>query len=220
MSDSREYGVGKYGVGKYGVELLPTRWGRGAQFLCLDEAGGGASVARAPAAEDTSTEPAGDAGKSFSQADVDRIVKERLEREKAAREKAAQKAREDAEAESLKKNQEWQGLAATQEKRANELAARVTELESVGDQATRYKGALEKYLAAEKKDLPKHVLVLLEKLDPVDQIEYLAANREELGKGGGAPVGVPASPEPKERTLSDEDRERARRGQAQIYQNF
>ena len=199
----------------------------GSVFYQADSgAGGGAAASSQPPAEEKPADAAGEVKQAaqgaatFSQADVDRIVKERLEREKAAREKAAQKAREDAEAESLKKNQEWQGLAATQEKRANELAARVTELESVGDQATRYKGALEKYLAAEKKDLPKHVLVLLEKLDPVDQIEYLAANREELGKGGGAPVGVPASPEPKERTLSDEDRERARRGQAQIYQNF
>jgi predicted ATP-dependent endonuclease of OLD family len=158
--------------------------------------------------------------KTFTQVDVDRIVKERLEREKSAREKATLKAKEEAEAEALKKNQEWQALAEKNDARASELAVRIGELEPLGEQVTRYKGALEKYLAAEKKDLPKHVLVLLEKLDPIEQIEYLSANREELGKSGKGPEGVPASPNPKQRTLSEDEQEAARRGQASLYNNF
>lgn len=158
-------------------------------------------------------------GKTFSQEDVDRIVKERLEREKLARERATARAKEEAEAEALKKNQEWQALADVNAKKADELAARVAQLEPVGEQVERYRSALERSLAAEKKDLPKHVLVLLEKLDPVEQIDYLAANRDALGRTTGA-AGVPASPEPKERRLSDDDLERARRGQANLYQNF
>ncbi|HEY3312019.1 MAG TPA: hypothetical protein VGK00_10300 [Anaerolineales bacterium] len=87
------------------------------------------------------------------------------------------------------------------------------------DEVTRYKGALDKYLAAEKKDLPKHITSLLEKLDPADQIEYLAANREELGKQKG-PEGVPPSPKPSDKTLSDDEKEAARRGQGQLYSSF
>lgn len=167
------------------------------------------------------TQAAGLAAAVFTQADVDRIVKDRLEREKTAREKVALKAKEDAEAEGLKKNQEWQALAQKHEARTNELLAKLDELEPLGDQVDRYKGALESYLVTEKKDLPKHVLVLLEMLDPVEQIEYLAANREELGKvGGKLGGGVPASPEPKARTLSDDDKEAARRGQSMLYQSF
>lgn len=158
--------------------------------------------------EEVETEPE----KVFTQADVDRIIKERLEREKTAREKSAAKAREEAEAEGLKKSEEWQTLA-------KKLEARVGELEPMGEQVTRYKGALEKYLEAEKKDLPKHVLVLLEKLDPADQMEYLTANREELGKGG-KPEGVPASPQARSRSISEEEQEAARRGQANLYSNF
>ena len=94
--------------------------------------------------------------------------------------------REEAEAEGLKKSEEWQTLA-------KKLEARVGELEPTAEQVTRYKGAIEKYLAAEKKDLPKHILALLDKLDPVDQIEYLSANRDEIGKGL---QGVPPSPTP------------------------
>src|SRR5512133_496962 len=63
-------------------------------------------------------------------------------------------------------------------------------LGALGEQAARYKGALEQALAAEKKALPRHVLALLEKLDPLEQMEYLSANREELAQTF-APGGVP-----------------------------
>ena len=208
-----------------GFEPLPTRWGRGPHMLMLDEsqAGGAAAAGAAGKSQEggagTVTDPAAakkddvQQEKAFTQADVDRIINERLAREKAAREKDAAKAKETAEAEALKKNQEWQALA-------EKNAAKLAELEPLSEQVTRYKGALEKYLANEKKDLPKHVLVLLEKLDPVEQIEYIATNRAELGKGAAGTDGIPASPNPKQRTLSDEDQEKARRGQGQIYQNF
>ena len=203
-------------------------WKYAPGFCFLDEGAGGAAAAQ-PAAEPVSAaESQPESGKTFTQADIDRIVKDRLEREKSAREKATSKAKEEAsrartgttsEAEALKKNQEWQALAEKNETRANELLAKLGELEPLGDQVTRYKGALEKYLATEKKDLPKHVLVLLEKLDPIEQIEYLAANREDLGKTGKVD-GVPPSPDPKQRTLSDDEKEAARRGQASLYSNF
>jgi hypothetical protein len=125
---------------------------------------------------------------------------------------------ENQQVEALKKNEEWQGLAEENQRKVEELAGRIAELEPLGEKVTRYMGALEKYLEAEKKDLPRYVLVLLEKMDPVDQIEYLSANRGELGKR--AAVGVPASPEAKERTLSEDDLERARRAQANLYSNF
>jgi hypothetical protein len=134
-------------------------------------------------------------------------------------EKVAQMMVEGSHADALNENQDWQALADVNAKRAGELSARIAELEPVSAQADRYRGALETFLTAEKKDLPRHVLVLLEKLDLVDQVEYLAANREELLPKSAA-AGVPASPEPKERTLSEEDLERARRGQASIYSNF
>jgi hypothetical protein len=133
-------------------------------------------------------------------------------------EKVAQEVVKESQAEAQEVNQGWQDLADLNAKRIDELSAKVAELEPVSAQTDRYRGALETFLTAEKKDLPGHVLVLLEKLDPVDQAEYLAANREELLPKSAA--GVPASPEPKERTLSEEDLERARRGQASIYSNF
>jgi len=188
-------------------------------FAMQDEGAGGASLPHMIDPVKTENGAGGEperkqeAGKSgiFTQDEVDRIVKERLEREKLTRDKESSKAKENAEAEALKKNQEWQALA-------EKSAARVMELEPLSEQVERYRNALEKSLAAEKKDLPRHVLVLLEKLDPVDQIEYLSENREGLGKP--LRTGVPASPEPKERKISDEDNERARQAQTRLYSGF
>lgn len=167
---------------------------------------------------DSAAQPQTGEQRTFSQAEVDRIVKERLEREKSARDKATARAREEAEAQALKNNQEWQTLAERSALRVSELVARVGELEPLGEQVARYKGALENSLLAEKRDLPRHVLVLLEMLGPIEQIEYLAAHRAEFGRG--RLDGVPASPSPKQRALSEEEQDAARRGQSALYSNF
>lgn len=86
------------------------------------------------------------------------------------------------------------------------------------EQTGRYKAALDKFLSAEKKDLPPLMLALLEKLGPLEQVEYLAENRAELVRAGlGA---VPASPVARQRSLSEDEYEAARRGQASLYDNF
>jgi hypothetical protein len=77
----------------------------------------------------TSPEPTTEAGKVFTQADIDRIVAERVKREKEKAEGAAQAAARKAQEEALAKNAEWQKLA---EQRAAELAemqARLRETE-------------------------------------------------------------------------------------------
>lgn len=158
--------------------------------------------------------------KKFTQKEIDVIIADRLAREKKNQEAAAEKARKQAEEDALVKNQEYQKLSDERGKRVAELESQVSELTTVREQADRYKGALEKYLVAEKKDLPKHVLTLLEKLDPIDQIEYIAANRAELGKTQEQVKGVPPSPDPKERKLSDEQKAEARKGQAALYNRF
>lgn len=175
---------------------------------------------------DKKPDPAQESGdkpdeKKFTQKEIDAIIAERLAREKKNQEAAAEKARKQAEEDALVKNQEFQKLSDERGKRVAELEGQVSEMTSVREQADRYKGALEKYLVAEKKDLPKHVLTLLEKLDPVDQIEYIAANRAELGKPPQENLkGVPPSPDPKERKLSDEEKAEARKGQASLYNRF
>jgi hypothetical protein len=76
--------------------------------------------------------------------------------------------------EALKKQGDWQKLHEQEKKRADDL-------EPFKTKAEKYEAALGKLLAKEREGLPKHVLTLLDKLDPAEQLEYIAENREALG---------------------------------------
>lgn len=149
----------------------------------------------------TSGTPAGDAtgqnsgtqdDRKFTQADLDAIVKDRLERERKQAERQTAKAREEAEAKALAQNAEWQALA---EKRAEQLTAaeaKLAEVEQIQQRADRYEAVLKTHLEAQRKDLPAHVLTLLDRLDVADQLDWIASNREALGKT--QQVGITATP--------------------------
>lgn len=97
----------------------------------------------------------------------------RTEQEKAAQ--TAAQAAEAAEAERMAQQQEWQKLA---EKRQ----AALDEMKPYKETAERYKGALAAILEAQRANLPGHVVELLDKLDPVDQLEYIARHQVELAR--------------------------------------
>ncbi len=81
-----------------------------------------ATAVTAPTGNDPA--PTG-ADRTFTQADVDRIVQDRLAREKVRRDEEAEKARREAEAQAAAKNQEWEKLA---KQRETELATAQQEL--------------------------------------------------------------------------------------------
>lgn len=133
------------------------------------------------------------------------IIAERLERERAKWEQKLEeeqkRAEEAAEEKRLAEQKKYKELADRKAARAEELSAQVEALEP---EVERYRNALEAQLAAVRDGLPDHILALLDKLDPVEQIEYLASNSEQLRPSSG---GVPASPDPDgKRTLDDETR--------------
>lgn len=68
-------------------------------------------------------------GKTFTQADVERIVKERLQREQGKAEQLAQKAREEAEAKALAEQGKYKELFEKQQADLQAAAARVKALE-------------------------------------------------------------------------------------------
>lgn len=144
------------------------------------------------------------------QAEVDRIIKDRLAREKKKGDEAAEQARKAAEAEALAKNQEWQKLAEQRQAELDEKATRIGELEPFQEAARKYSEALGNYAKTLTADLPEHIKALLEKMDPVEQLEYMAANKEALGVKIG-PLGVPPSPKPSEKGATTEAKEKARR---------
>lgn len=164
-----------------------------------------------PETEQTSesTPPAAPPEPTFSKAQVEQIVKERLERAQKKAEADQAAAAEAARVKALEEQGEWKTLA---EKRAQQLAELETKAQAAATaeaSVARYRIALEAYLKSERADMPKPIVALLDKLDPVDQLEWIAANRAELTKpaggtpqrsvtGRGAPV--PAPPDPNRRS--------------------
>lgn len=129
--------------------------------------------------------------RAFTQAEVDRIVKERLERaaEKAAREQ--EKARADAEAKALAEQGEFKKLYEQSQARAAELEQQAAGVEPLKEQVKRLEKALGGYRDAQFAAVPEHVQALLKRLDVVEQLEWLTANGAKLNPN--APPSKPAA---------------------------
>ncbi len=142
----------------------------------------------------TGNDPEKTENKQFNQADVDRIVQERLERAQRKAQTEAEKARKEAEEKTLHEQGEFKTLA-------EQRASKITELESLVESGKahitaieRYKKVLEARLEVDKKNLPESVQTLLNKLDVADQMEWIAANAEALKPNTDkqpAPSGTP-----------------------------
>lgn len=148
---------------------------------------------------------------TFTKEHVEALVKERLDRaERKAAEKAA-KEREAAEAAGLAEQQKFKELA---DKHAAKVAEIEPQLATVSEKAERYEKALTGYLATLRKAVPTNILPLLDKLDVVDQLEWIGANADKTA----APTtqGIPATPKPAGNT-TQADKEKARADQASFY---
>jgi len=178
-----------------------------------DDSVGDSDDEEAKAKAKSEDERAGDDGKEkvkdekqFTQAELNAIVKDRLERERKKNEDTAAKAKKEAEEDALKKNQEWQKLAEDREKEIADLNQKVTDLEAIQETADKYKTALEAQLNGYKANLPKHIVTLIDKMDPVEAMDYITSNAEELGKKF---EGYGPTPKEKEKKLSDDDKKEA-----------
>ena len=149
--------------------------------------------------------------KAEFQAELDRVVKERLERERQKNERAAEAAKRKAEEDAAAKNGEWQALAEKHAKRLAELEPLETEIESHKSEAEKYKAALTGHLATLKKDLPTPIIALLDNLDPIAQMEWISKNGEEVAGTNGKPALIRA---PKADTKNTELTEQQRRERA------
>lgn len=159
---------------------------------------------------------------TFSQADLDRIVKERLERAQKQAEAKTQKAREEAEAKALADQEKWKDLAEKHGTKLQTLEAdletRSTELETAAQRIERLGQALTAQLAAQKEGLPEATLELLNRLDPVDQLEYLAKHRGSLTANTN---GVPPSPAAADETaVTDEQKKSGKDRMGQQIKNW
>jgi hypothetical protein len=151
--------------------------------------------------------------KQFSQAQVDQIVKERLDREHKKTEEAAAKAKKEAEEAALKDKEEWKTLAEKRQTEIDDLKKQAAELESAKAQADKYKAALDARLAEIKKTLPKFVLPLLEKMDPVEAMQYITDNADDLG---AKPETYSQTPKGQQKKVTDDDAKEAKQTSASI----
>lgn len=204
-------------------------------LLAADGTNGGAPATTPDASQSTEDATGTNGGtdakptapaKSFAteadfQAEVDRILKDRLERAETKAQEKARKAAEAAEAEAAAKNGEWKDLA---EKRGATLATLESENATLTEQTdaqkatlTRYEKALKAHVEAQSADVPDGVKTLLSKLDPVEQLEWLAANRETLMQQQRQ--GVPPTPDA-DVSMDETQKEAARKQFARLYNNF
>jgi hypothetical protein len=57
----------------------------------------------------------------------------------------------------------------------------------------------------QRKDLPKHITALLDKLDAAEQLEWIAANQEALKVPAAGTTAVPGTPRPNGQTQTQAD---------------
>ena len=181
-------------------------------------------------APDTSTEgtlpPTGDtaASKTFTQADIDRIVTERLARErKKAEDEKATEAKLLAE-KQMEEQSKWKELA---EQRLNEhrtttaqLQEAQAKMDELQESLKQYEKALQTYLAQELEGIPEEYQDLLSNLDVKGKLEWMARHGELLRqvasaspKPGRRPVPAPPAPSGKG---SDKHKEEGRTSTASL----
>lgn len=155
------------------------------------------------------------------QSKIDAAIQERLKREKDKSARDQAKAKEDAENKRLEESKAWEELAGKQKARITELEAAVAKVDEANTLADRYKKALEARLKSDRDGLPAAVVTLLDKLDPVEQMEWIAKNAAELkgtaGQGGAGKQGSGPGAGPKQgstKTLTEEQQKAAAQAQA------
>jgi hypothetical protein len=190
------------------------------QWQAGDDAGGAAPT-DPPAGDDPSgtPPPPPPAGKTFTQAELDRQIERRLERDRRERVPALEQEirdkleRERVEAD-LKDQQQFKPLYEQAQARVAELTPALTRAETAEAERDRYKQALEDGLKKRLEGLPAPIVELLAAKDPIEQAAWLDANAEALGapthKG---PPGIPRGDNVRDLTDADrtaaQERERA-----------
>ncbi len=195
------------------------------QAKTANAAGSGAEVsATGPSGDDGTAggngEGAGDGEaqaeeKTFSQAQVERIIAQRLAREREKQERQAAEAAE----EQLRAKGEWEKLAESRQKKIGEQESRIAELEAQAGLVEKYEEALGRYRDQLVEQVPEHVRALLDGRDMADQLSWLTDNvgkfkpgedgQAEGGQAGNGTRTIPSTPATREgESITAEQRRR------------
>ena len=165
-----------------------------------------------PAAE--TAESDGSQKPTFTQADLDRILTDRLARQEKKLRRELEDQADKTKEKELADAAEWQTLAEKRQKQIAALEQRVGELEQQTETAVKYEKALAVYVKQLSEGLPAPILALMEPMDQAARLEWLTANRAQFTKadtpetavppaGNGVPPTPPASGEAR---FTDEQR--------------
>ena len=173
---------------------VTTNGGAGVVGTPDDSTGSAAPAAAKTEAEEGSTP-------TLTQAEVDRIVKDRLARAEAKLRKELLAQQNTAAEEKLAEAAEWQTLADKRKKALEDQDERIKELEAEAAKTAVYAEALEGYSSALSAGLPPEILDLIGKLDVAARLAWLTANAGKFAPNGSqdakpATRALPATPKP------------------------
>ena len=134
--------------------------------------------------------------KTFTQAELEAIIEQRLTRAQNKAKAEADKAKAEADARALVEQGEWKTLAEQRAARVAELEPLSVQLEQSKSDTKKYRNTISKFADAAKANVPESVRALLDKLDPIDQLEWISSNAASLSTEKPAPIGTPQNKQP------------------------
>ncbi|MBK8987375.1 MAG: hypothetical protein IPM39_15080 [Chloroflexi bacterium] len=147
------------------------------------------AAADSPAAE--TAESDGSQKPTFTQADLDRILADRLGRQEKKLRRELEDQADKTKEKELADAAEWQTLAEKRQKQIATLEQRVGELEQQTETAVKYEKALAVYVKQLSEGLPAPILALMEPMDQAARLEWLTANRAQFIKADTPETAVP-----------------------------
>lgn len=158
--------------------------------------GSGSTTADAAGAEaETPTaETAGSDGTqhpTFTQADLDRVLADRLARQEKKLRRELEEQADKAKEEELANAAEWQTLAEKRQKQIAKLEEEKAALQQTADLSDKYAKALAAYVKQLSDGLPEAIVGLLAGKDEAEKLEWLTANRAQFVKAEGQETAVP-----------------------------
>lgn len=187
--------------------------------------GGGEPPAEKPKPDDATGDQ--EEKRTFSQREVNALMKRQKEEMRAEFEKLSAEAKRSEQDRVLAEQAKWKELA---DARKQELDEKVKQLEAAAQKdpvIERQRKALEAYRDAQYAAIPDSIKVLLDKLDVVEQIEWLTANADQLApadgqqkttqaKSRGTPVPVKGKPATSVDAVAQQRERNQRSGQYDI----
>mgnify|MGYP003420625935 CR=1 FL=1 len=154
--------------------------------------------------------------KKFSQADLDRYVKERLDRDREKRAAEQKKADEAAEEKRLAEQSEFKRLAETRAEKIVDLEAQVSGFAAIQTERDEAMAVIQKIVDSELESAPDYVKDAISERSAIKQLEYLTAHRD---KWTGEKRGIHPLPRPKAQNTSDEERAQSRAAMARLVKS-